>query len=239
MRGTPIVLALIFAAFCARAADSVLVFNEVQYHPPAGQSEWIELRSLQGVDVNIGGWRIEGGVDYTFPAGTVMPGGGYIVIAESPAQISGALGPWTGQLDNGGDTIRLVNFNGRIMDELTYGDSGDWPVAPDGSGTTLARRAASAAEGPEAWTNSNEIGGTPGGLNFYDGAAAMRTVVVAIGATWKYEDSGAVPPADWKTAGFNDSGWKSGATLITGGGAKLGGGARPSAIPDGLIGYWA
>jgi hypothetical protein len=73
MRGTPIVLALIFAAFCARAADSVLVFNEVQYHPPAGQSEWIELRSLQGVDVNIGGWRIEGGVDYTFPAGTVSP----------------------------------------------------------------------------------------------------------------------------------------------------------------------
>src|SRR4029079_11398857 len=107
------------------------------------------LRSLQGVDVNIGGWRIEGGVDYTFSPGTVMPGGGYIVIAESPAQVPGSVGPWMGQLDNGGGTLRLVNFNGRIMDELTYGDSGDWSVAPDGSGTTLARRVASAAEGPE------------------------------------------------------------------------------------------
>src|SRR6187399_2235659 len=112
--------ALLLFAFRACAADSVLVFNEVQYHPPAGQSEWIELRSLQGVDVNIGGWRIEGGVDYTFPLGTIMPGGGYILVAESPAQISGAYGPWTGQLDNGGETLRLVNFNGRIMDELTY-----------------------------------------------------------------------------------------------------------------------
>ena len=63
MRGTPIVLALVLAAICARAADSVLVFNEIQYHPLAGQTEWIELRSLQGVDVDIAGWRIEGGVD--------------------------------------------------------------------------------------------------------------------------------------------------------------------------------
>src|SRR4051812_13351963 len=70
-------LSLALALGTASAADSVLVFNEVHYHPAneAAQTEWIELRSLQSVDVDISGWRIEGGIDYTFPAGTIMPGG--------------------------------------------------------------------------------------------------------------------------------------------------------------------
>src|SRR5215207_9598616 len=104
----------------AIASDSVLIFNEVQYHPAdeLTQTEWVELRSLQAVDVDIGKWRIEGGISYTFAEGTVMPGGGYLVIAANPGAIPGSLGPFTGQLDNGGEAIRLVNRNGRVMDAL-------------------------------------------------------------------------------------------------------------------------
>src|SRR4029434_2091881 len=62
------------------AADSVVVFNEINYNPKAGQPEFIEIRNLQGVDVNIAGWSITGGASFTFPPNTVIPGRGYMAI---------------------------------------------------------------------------------------------------------------------------------------------------------------
>lgn len=166
---------LLIWAGIARGGDSVLVFNEVHYHPAneATQTEWVELRSLQAVDVDIGKWRIEGGIDFTFPEGTVMPGLGYLVVAATPSQIPGAYGPFTGKLDNGGETVRLVNRNGRVMDELSYNDADDWPLSPDGSGSTLARVSASAAAGAKMWAGSAAVGGTLGAANPAPPAATL------------------------------------------------------------------
>ncbi len=219
-----VLAALVFGAVVASAQDSVLVFNELNYHPAneATQTEWVELRSLQAVDVDIGSWRIEGGIEYTFPEGTVMPGLGYLVVAATPGQIPGALGPFTGQLDNGGETIRLVNRNGRVMDELTYSDNGKWPIGADGSGATLARRRASAAAGPAEWTTSTSLGGTPGGENFEFVSPIDRTLV-ATRASWKYRDDDAAPPANWFERTFDDSGWTQGdAAFGTAGGGTSG-----------------
>ena len=57
---TSLLLLLGLTALTARAADSVIVFNELHYHPGPGQQEYIELRNLQGVDVNVAGWKITG-----------------------------------------------------------------------------------------------------------------------------------------------------------------------------------
>ena len=79
--GVTDVITITFTGTAENPADKVVI-NEIQYHPAneATQTEWIEFRSLQGVDVDIGNWRIEGGVDYTFPNGTIMPGGGHLVV---------------------------------------------------------------------------------------------------------------------------------------------------------------
>ena len=158
------------AAQTHAAADSVLVFNEIHYHPKnANDTEWLELHSLQGVNVDISGWKLEGGVDFTFPNGTVVPGRGFIVVAATPAGLPGvaALGPWEGKIDNDGEEIRLVNNSGRVMDRVSFGDSGDWPVGPDASGATLAKvDQESADSGPSHWTTSAKLGGTPGASNF-------------------------------------------------------------------------
>ena len=222
-RSLSVLAALAFGALRAFAQDSVLVFNELHYHPAneATQTEWVELRSLQAVDVDIAGWRIEGGIAYTFPAGAVMPGLGYVVIAATPGQIPGSLGPFTGQLDNGGETIRLVNLSGRVMDELTYSDDGDWPVGADGSGATLSRRRASAEEGPTAWTTSAFVGGTPGSENFQN--VPIDRALIAKSAAWKYRDADAAPPADWAARIFDDGPWTQGnAVFGTAGGAPPG-----------------
>ena len=62
----------------AFAADSVVVFNEIQYQPAdeSIQTEWIEFRNLMGVDVDLSRWSISDGVELIFPEGTVISGHG-------------------------------------------------------------------------------------------------------------------------------------------------------------------
>lgn len=143
------------SAGCALAqrADSVVTFNEVHYHPSgASEPEWFELHNQMAVRVDLSGWRISAGVDYTFPEGSVMEPGANWVVASDPshsslAGVADVLGPFTGNLDNGGETLRLRGRHGRIMDEFTYRDGGKWPTAPDGGGPTLAKGGPDAASG--------------------------------------------------------------------------------------------
>ncbi|MES2707313.1 MAG: lamin tail domain-containing protein [Verrucomicrobiota bacterium] len=167
----PLLLSLLASA----RADSVVVFNEIMYHPdtagePAG--EWVELRNQMGVDVDISHWRLADAVDYTFPAGTVIPAGGLLVVAEIPsgltaAGVTGAMGPWSGKLNNSGEKIELRNNNSRVMDEAEYNNRGGWPVAADGGGPSLARKAKFLnGEKAASWASSRKSGGTPGADNF-------------------------------------------------------------------------
>lgn len=155
--------------------DSVVTFNELHYNPAAAQTagEWLELKNQNSVDVDLSGWRLDGGVDYVFPEGTVIRGGGYLVVAANPAAlmsaagISGVLGPFANSLANNGESVTLKNNNGRRMDEIDYRDSQPWPPAADGSGATLAKRDEfQNSELPENWAASVEVGGTPGAYNF-------------------------------------------------------------------------
>lgn len=169
----PIAVALCLAAGgLALGSDTTTVFNEVMYRPatPTGIEEWIELANVMAVDMDLSGWRITGGVNFTFPEGTKITAGGHLIVAAAPEGRPGWLGPWAGRLANSGEELRLLSVSGRVMDELAYEDAGRWPVGADGSGATLARRRAGAAEsGPDAWAASRSLGGTPGTLNFPDG----------------------------------------------------------------------
>ena len=204
---------LLVPSQAAPPADGVIVFNEIMYNPAGtGEAaEWIELANLMGVSVDMSGWRIEAGINFTFPNGTVLPGGAQLVVAKTPASIPGSLGPFTGALANGGDTVRLVDRNDRLMDELNYGDGGDWPVGPDGSGVSLAKRdAALASSSATSWTMSAQTGGTPGAANFPPPPAPITTHPIALESTWKYNNSGAAPDPAWKDTAYAEPGWSSG-----------------------------
>lgn len=174
----PWIRAAVLAAWCGAAlpavADTVVVFNEVMYHPATGEAtnEWLELHNQNAVHVDLSGWRLAGGADYVFPPGTVIRGGGYLVVAASPAVlqaggVTNVVGPWTGRLANGGETLRLRDVANRQMDSFSYDVDGDWPVAPDGSGASLAKRSRNLASAPpENWLASAQPGGTPGTENF-------------------------------------------------------------------------
>ena len=104
-------------------ADSVVVFNEVMYHPQTGDNvEWVELYNQMGIDIDISGWLLQGGVQYTFPPNTIIGAGDYMVVASAPELLLnkaplGALvfGPFIGKLSNNGETLYLVNNSGRLL----------------------------------------------------------------------------------------------------------------------------
>lgn len=151
-------LALVVAAlFCADAKAQV-IFNEIHYHPverpafnTAGNAvfqgtttladfsddvhEFVELNNPSGEAIDLSGWRITGGVEFTFPSGTSIPAGGFLVVAKNPERIqsvygiSGVLGPYTGKLSNSGDTLRLVTPTNVVSDSVSYQSGFPWAIS--------------------------------------------------------------------------------------------------------------
>lgn len=107
-----------------------------------------------------------------FSENSVIEPGAYWIISSTPQHVFFTdditiNGPFTGKLSNSGEPIILLNRHGRVMDELEYGDSGEWPCAADGIGSTLAKWDPEAASGQASnWTWSNSLNGSPGRENF-------------------------------------------------------------------------
>ncbi len=170
--------------------DSVVVFNEIHYHPAGDNDalEYIELYNQMAINVDLSNWYLDG-IDFNFPEGTVINAQDYLVIAKNPGNYPGSLGPYSGTLSNSGENLRLYNNNlsfrttagagpkgaistsldrRRIMDEISYGDTYPWPLGPDGSGSTLAKIApATGSAHPQNWTHSTTLNGTPGSENIH------------------------------------------------------------------------
>ncbi|MEM7384973.1 MAG: lamin tail domain-containing protein, partial [Verrucomicrobiota bacterium] len=161
-------------AFCELVedapSDSVVVFNEMMYHPleDSGGIEWLEIFNQMAVDIDLSAWSLAGGVEFSFPEGTVLGGGGYLAVVGGVADSipPNVFGPFSGTLSNEGDSVYLVNNSGRVMDSLHYRDSLPWPEGADGSGHTLAKRDPRTPSGEAAlWTTSRTPGGSPGRPN--------------------------------------------------------------------------
>lgn len=121
-----------------------IVLNEILYHPPEERrGELIELFNRGSEPVNLSGFRFTRGIEYTFPPGTVLGPGAYLVVSEDPALVAqhyglqGVLGPWVGQLANTGETILLEDRSGNEVDSVTYEDGGEWSHWADGGGASL------------------------------------------------------------------------------------------------------
>ena len=154
---------------CSRVTS--LVFSEIMYHPTNSELEFIELFNSRDEPENIGGYRLAGSIGYTFPAGTVIPGGGFLVVAKSPSLLqsvyglSGVLGPFTNSLPNSGGTVTLLNRIGAVYLRVDYSDQSPWPVAADAGHSLVLARPSCGENNPQAWSASDAIGGSPGALD--------------------------------------------------------------------------
>ena len=251
-------LLLLLSVVASSRADSTVVFNEIMYHPATNEveMEWVELHNQMAADMDLSGWFLSGGIRYTFAEGTIVRGGGYLVLGVSPAALAAATGltniygPFEDRLSNGGEMLELRDKNDRMMDVVSYGDKGKWPVAPDGSGVSLAKRDQnSASDAPENWTSSVVVGGTPGASNFLESNKKTQ-IFIGLDSLWRSESSGTDLGLNWRAPEFNDSAWAGlnsaqlvsywpfdgNAEAVKGTGGSLVGGPTPTTDRNGVAG---
>lgn len=158
-----------------RGEDS-LVFSEVHYHPLGDEKEdeFVEILNTGVHWVELGGWRIQGGVEFDFPPGSVIAPSERLVVAGDPDRLATrapratVLGALRGRLGNRGEILELRTRTGRLAAWVHYRDGrgragGGWPRRPDGRGPSLELvRPDLGSEHPRVWGPSRERGGTPG-----------------------------------------------------------------------------
>jgi hypothetical protein len=146
-----------------------LVINEINYHPPAGGDEFIELKSItngalflynQAYPSNT--WRLNG-VGYDFPTNVqVAPNSFLLLVGSDPAAFrtkygvpAGVpiFGPYPGELQGGGESLALQRPDNSDLDTnsgslyvpyidvdvVRYNDKAPWPTNADGLGSSLER----------------------------------------------------------------------------------------------------
>jgi hypothetical protein len=169
----------------ANAAPRVgpVVISEVNYHPgepseaalavdatiTESDLEFVEIHNPTSETVDFGNWRLRGGVDFDFAAGTTLaPGQTLVVIPFDPSNPANAtrlaalrtqygfedgvmmVGGYQGQLSNNGERVQLqrpgippendpTSIPRLLEDEVIYDDLAPWPADADGRGPSLQR----------------------------------------------------------------------------------------------------
>ena len=205
------------SCFAAPALEAQVVINEIHYEPEdkTAAEEFIELHNAGQAAVDLSGWYFSNGVFFSFPAGTLLAGGGYIVVAEDPAVLAenlsyeGALGPWEGRLDNDGETLTLRDATGSRIDEVDYQAGFPWPLASQGKGSSMELLQPG---------SDNNLAGSWRASGLIERPFTERVYFIRAESTWRYRlgtSEASNPPTRWREADFPlDETWLTGQTSI-------------------------
>ncbi len=201
-------------SIAALSASAQIVINEIHYDPDVRTElvEFIELHNAGSSAVNLSGWQFTEGVTYTFPNGTSLAAGGYLVVAQNPASLQAkfgvpALGPWDGRLSNEGEKITLKNAAGGTEDSVEYQLGFPWPTVGDAPGYSIELIHPAL---------DNDLGGSwRRSVNWNTNQPTVT--LVASNSIWRYfkgTSEASNPTTVWRNLNFNDTSWLTGAGTI-------------------------
>jgi hypothetical protein len=163
-----------------------LAITEIMYHPQppatgntndADNFEFIELRNRGTSTLNLIGFRLTNGVDYTFTTGSsvtsLAPGGQALLVQNRAAFTSryptaaNIAGEYVGLLDNSGERLALI---GPLMEPiLDFRYENSWYPITDGFGFSLVLVDDNAPfntwSNKFSWRSSGVLNGSPGGVD--------------------------------------------------------------------------
>jgi len=160
----------------------VVVINEVAWGGTAASSsdEWIELYNTTSFPIDLTNWTLSDGGDINVTLNGTIPAYGYFLLErtnDSTVSDIAADQIYTGALGNSGETLRLRDPAGNVIDTAN-GDGGGWPA---GSGSpnyySMERKNPLAADSDTNWASNdgfirngkdadnNPLNGTPKQIN--------------------------------------------------------------------------
>jgi hypothetical protein len=195
-------------------ATSAVVISEVYYSPGNNNYEFVEIYNTTSSAVDLSHWKLGDAVDFDFSTGSVTTLGAHqtLVVVENITSFHSLFGTsitiagqYTGNLDDGGETLTLYSYDtppaddptfypAIVEDQVKYDNASPWPVISDGESLSLQRVAV------DTWGNdaTNWTAGTPTPGSY---TATSKALIV--------------DAADWAAAG------SSGLTLTIGADAKV------------------
>ena len=187
-----------------------VVINEIHYDSELKTElvEFVELHNAGDSDADLEDWYFSDGIDYVFPPDTLLPAGGYLLVAEDPPSLQArfgvsSLGPFAGRLSSEGERIQLRDGNNVVQDEVDYGVGFPWPIVGDGDSIELIHPGL-----------DNDLGGSWRSASDSDAASDEW---IATGSTWRYHRGTSAPSqpvSAFRVAGFDDASWSLGAAPI-------------------------
>lgn len=134
---------------------SGIIINEIHYNPSDSivpgttdtikgtKFEFVELKNITDQDINLSRAFFSRGIEYVFPANTIIPANSFLVLAEDKSSFQDRYGfapfdKFDGKLDNGGETLWLNNAAGTLLDAVTYDDGFPWDAQADGGTIDLS-----------------------------------------------------------------------------------------------------
>jgi hypothetical protein len=164
--------------------------SEFMYHPPEptgnevlistnrDQFEFVELKNVGPIALDLRDVRFTKGIDFDFAGSAIeiLPPGEFVLIVKSLAAFETRYGtglPVAGEypddnLENSGERLKLSFGAGTPIHDIDeYEDSAPWPVPADGSGFSLClldvdQVVSPDHDNPANWRMSRYTGGSPG-----------------------------------------------------------------------------
>ena len=199
-----------------------LRITELNYNPGSGGAEFLEVTNFSdaAVPLDLSGVTISQGFaqSFVFAPGTALESGQSLVIVQDETAFAAAYpevdnsiiaGQYVGNLDNGGERIKMDDANGSTIMDFNYNDNDPWPARADGTGATLVLidpvGAVPDAEGKYySWRASTEPDGTPGSS---ENAAPVGVVISEVLSNTDETQPDAIELHNTTTATINIGGW--------------------------------
>src|SRR6185295_7778689 len=119
-------------------------------NPATPNTAFVELYNRSSSTIDLSDWRING-LDYTFPKGSFITNGQYLLLVNQLSAYAATFGINTnnpvpfgefhGNLQNGGETLTLFRpinpSNEVVVAKVKYEDVQPWSLAADGQGASL------------------------------------------------------------------------------------------------------
>ncbi len=170
--------------FPVAAGPGEVRINEVMYNPLVSSEEWVEIVNITDKHINLRNWQLatwDSGIKSVAVLSRdfmILPAGGFLVFSRRPAGVQAAF-PAVAmekviqvnglpQLPNAGDSIALLEENGKVQDLFGYHDRLHSSFLKDTKGVSLERISPGAAINSAAnWISASASSGhgTPGAPN--------------------------------------------------------------------------
>ena len=118
----------------SQPTNALISVAGLDYSPVSGNQdeEYLCLTNGNPIALDISGWKLGGGVDFTFKAGTVIPSNGVVYVSPNTLAFRNravaphggmalfVVGPYRGQLSARGEPLTITDTGGRLVYTNTY-----------------------------------------------------------------------------------------------------------------------